>query len=242
MLERNPVLRIIDLKKSFGHKKVLNDMSLEIYENEILLIMGRSGCGKSTLFKILLGFMKPDSGHLWYKNFDLSTKSKIFKREVGFVSQENSFYEKLTVNENLKFYASLYKVSSKDINRRINMLLDFVKLSGNENVLAGKLSGGMKRRLEFAISLVHNPRILILDEPFTGLDLQLKKDLWTLVNKVKASGVTIIIASHLIKESQEYIDRAVYVSEGRVKKIFETSEINNGHDDLEKEFLLEVRG
>lgn len=237
---RQVLIDINGIEKYFFSQKVLENLNLKIYENEILVIFGKSGSGKSTLLKILLGFYPPNSGNILLGGKNLLSKPKIIRSIVGYVSQENSFYEKLSVKENLKFFGKLYGVKSREIEQRINYLLSLVKLDYAKDILAENISGGMKRRLEFAISLIHNPKILILDEPFTGIDIELREELWRVIENIKKSSVTVVISTHLINSAGRHCDRAVILSN---KKIISEIDLTNipASYDLEKYFLDEVR-
>lgn len=215
-----PIIKFKNITKVFNHQTVLYDLSLDIFANEIVVLLGRSGCGKSTLLKILIGFYPPDEGNIYYNTYNLTRNYERIRSIAGYVSQENSFYEKLTVEENLRFFASLYHVNRKVLNERIDELLALVNLTSAKKVLADKISGGMKRRLEFAIALIHDPKLLILDEPFTGLDIKIRDELWNVVKKIKSSGVTIIISTHLLHSSQKNCDRVVILNKNKVVENF----------------------
>jgi ABC-2 type transport system ATP-binding protein len=204
------------IAKKFGNKTIINNLDLNINRDEIIALVGKSGSGKSTLFKIFLGLYKPDLGKIIYDGEDLVNNPKKIQHIVGFVSQENSFYEQLSVIENLVFFANLYHVSKLDISHRSDYLLKLVNLFDVQNMLALKLSGGMKRRLEFAISLIHNPSILILDEPFTGLDIQICDDLWEVINDIKYQGVTVIVSTHILSTAQKHVQRVVFLHDKKI--------------------------
>lgn len=233
-INKNILITFKHISKSFGNQKVLTDLNFDIYRHEIVGILGRSGCGKSTLLKILLGFYNPDSGMILHENMNLVTELKKIRKIVGFVSQENSFYEKLTVKENLIFYSKLYGVSKEDRVHRIDYLLNMVKLTNNQNKLAQNLSGGMKRRLEFAISLVHNPEILILDEPFNGLDIQISDEIWAVIENIKSSGVTVLLVTHILTSAQKHCDRVVFMGDGKI--IHQLDNIKLNPINLENKF------
>lgn len=215
-----PLLEIKEVSKSFGGKKVLDNLSLELYPGEIVGLVGRSGCGKSTLIKILVGYYTPDGGRILFNGRDVTRHFSKVKEIVGYTTQENSFYEKLTVYENMVYYSNLYNVSFRARKERINYLLKSVELYNSKDILAGNISGGMKRRLDFAISLLHNPKLVILDEPTTGLDPILVENFWKIVTEiVKEQKITVLVSSHLLSEVKEYCDKAAFVSGGRVKEI-----------------------
>ncbi len=231
------VLEFKNVRKIFRSTTVLNECSFQINQNSIVAILGKSGTGKSTIIKLLLGLYKPERGEIFYEGKKLDYSNKNFSRAVGYVSQENSFYEKLSVQENLNFFGKLYGVSKKDIEYRSEKLLELVKLIGAKYTIAEKLSGGMKRRLEFAISLIHNPHLLILDEPFAGLDIEIREELWNVLDKIKKSNVTIIIITHLLSSVQKHADKALILHKFNIKKEIKFP----SNYDLERVFLEEVQ-
>lgn len=238
-MDKKTIIKLENISKYFKKSGILENLSLEIREKEIIALLGKSGCGKTTFLKILIGFYKPDKGVIFYHGKNLYRDLNTIKKITGFVTQENSFYEKLTVQENLKFFASLYNVSSKNIRVRIAYLLNLVKLSAFRHTVCSQLSGGMKRRLEFAISLMHNPLILILDEPFTGLDIKIRDELWEVVKHIRDSGVTIVVSTHLILSAQRNADRVLILHDRTIKKDFllKEEELRQSGFNLEREFL-----
>ena len=235
---KEPILEFKNVRKIFKNSTVLNDCSFKINPEEIIAILGKSGTGKSTIIKLLLGLYKPEKGEIYFEGKKINYDNKEFSKSVGYVSQENSFYEKLTVQENLNFFGKLYNVSKKDIQYRSKELLDLVKLTSSKHTISEKLSGGMKRRLEFAISLIHNPHILILDEPFAGLDIELREELWYVLERIKAANVTVIIITHLLSSVQKHGDRALILHNFNIK---EDIILKHNRIDLEKKFLEVVQ-
>lgn len=237
--KKEPIICFRQIYKKFKKQNILNNLNIDIYKNEIIGLLGTSGSGKSTFLKIFTGFYKADNGIIYYNKKNIGKKNLEIRKIIGFVSQENSFYEKLTVEENLIFFAKLYKLNNKQIKTKITELLDLVHLSDSKKTMSSNLSGGMKRRLEFAIGLIHNPKILILDEPLTGLDVELKKSLWDVIEKIRQTNVTIIISSHLIHSLQEHASRILILHNGKIyKNLLLTSHTRNRNlFDLEKTFL-----
>lgn len=226
-------LSIQGVSKSFGSNQVLNKLDLDAKGKDIIGLIGKSGCGKSTLLKILVGYHKPDAGQILLNNKNISEDIMQLRRTVGYTTQENSFYEKLSVVENMNYYANLYQIPEKTKKQRINHLLTQVGLIKHKDTLAGNISGGMKRRLDFAISLIHNPSILILDEPTAGLDPLLIEQFWRLVKEVSSEEDKIVImSSHILSEIETYCTKAAVVNDGKVIKMIEHSKMT----DLEKQF------
>ncbi|MDP2749712.1 MAG: ABC transporter ATP-binding protein [Nanoarchaeota archaeon] len=235
---RQPLINIEKVSKSFGKKKVLDNLTISINEGEILGLLGRSGCGKSTLIKILVGYHKADSGRIIFNGKEVSGNFNEVKKLVGYTTQENSFYEKLTIQENMNYYAQLYSVDKKHIQARINKLLKDVKLDSHKDTLAGDISGGMKRRLDFAISLLHEPKLVILDEPTTGLDPILVDNFWGIIRATaKEQKITVLISSHMLTEIEQNCDRAAIIADGKIRTIID---IKKGID-LETQFRKSVK-
>lgn len=222
MEKTKTLLELKKVKKFFGNKIVLNDVTLTIKKGEILGIIGTSGGGKSTLFKILLGYYKADAGEILFQGKSILKKQKTFKKIVGYTTQDDSFYKKLTVFENMDYYASLYGVHlrGKGLKEHITSLLKLVQLEQHQKTIVEKMSGGMRRRLNFAISLIHDPEILILDEPTTGLDPLLVQQFWKVIEDVNKRGKTIIITSHIFPELEEHCNNVAILHKGRIVEIF----------------------
>ncbi len=218
---RDVILQCKDLEKSFGRRKVLDGLSIDIHRNETLGLIGRSGGGKSTFLKCLIGYHSSDAGKIIIDGQDISRNVQELRKKFGYTTQENSFYEKLTVRENMKYYAHLYDLPRGEINGRIQELLRSVELESHARTIAQRLSGGQRRRLDFAISLLHKPSILILDEPTTGLDPLLVEQFWNVVNTIKKEGNTIIVSSHILSELAINCDRIAVFQSGRITQILE---------------------
>jgi ABC-2 type transport system ATP-binding protein len=232
-------LKIDNVSKSFKSNVVLKGLSLSAKSGDIIGLIGKSGCGKSTLLKVLVGYHKPDSGEILLDGNDISREKMHLRKLVGYVTQENSFYEKLSVIENMRYYANLYDVPFFKRRDRITALLEKVGLYEHRKTLAGNISGGMKRRLDFAIALVHNPSILILDEPTAGLDPLLIEQFWQIVHEVVAEEQKIVLmSSHILSEIEKYCSKAAVMHKGTIVKVLQKSEMKN----LEDKFRKLVRG
>lgn len=221
------LISLKNISKSFGTNNVLNNISFDINAGQVIALLGRSGCGKSTLIKILVGFYATDSGQI---EFLLKNHGEL-KKIVGYTTQENSFYEKLTVYENMQYYANLYGCYDE---RRINTILKDVKLYDAKDSSAESISGGMKRRLDFAISLVHNPKFIILDEPTTGLDPALVENFWDIVLTIsKNQNISVLVTTHILSEVSNHCDRALFMKKGTITKDITITKNTN----IEKEFM-----
>jgi ABC-2 type transport system ATP-binding protein len=229
---------IIELKgvsKSFGKNRVLNSIDLEIPKGKITGIIGASGEGKSTILKMMVSFYKPSSGKVLYSGENVMSNLQDIKKNFGLSIEEGSFYENLTVKENLIHFGKLYHVERKVLKRRVKGLAYFVGLENAFNVLAGNLSLGMKKRLDLACSLVHKPSVLILDEPTADLDPLLRKQFLHLIKKINSHGTTIVLTTQLMSEVEEICDKVAIlcnekiVEEGslsKIKKKYNTNDMN----------------
>ncbi len=222
-----PLLKIESLSKSYGRKQILRDISLDIHSGEIIGIIGASGTGKTTFLNCLVGFIKADSGDVLFKEPGLlGTETVIyksvykqqrkFKRVYGFASQIPSFYEKLTVKENVMYFGSLYDLSRDTLNTNVNTLLKLMNLNNASYILGKNLSGGMERRLDIACALVHNPQLLILDEPTADLDPILRNNIWDLLKQINKKGTTILLSSHHLNELETLCTSIVILKDGTV--------------------------
>lgn len=223
-IKRNSgIIECKGISKRYNQNKVLVDLDLSIKENEIFGIIGMSGSGKSTLLNIMIGFLAPESGEVLYKTpqgmMGISKSPKLIKTLIGFAPQDPSFYPKLTAQENLEYFATMYGLSRLEINRNISELLNLVNLSKFKDLLAMELSFGMQKRLGIACALVHKPKVLLLDEPTADLDPILRRETWELLDKVNKRGTTILIASHLLDELEGQCDRIAVLHDGKFSQI-----------------------
>ena len=215
-------IKFIDIKKAFNKKVVFENVNLEIKQKEIFGIIGMSGSGKTTLLNTLIGFYTPDAGDiLFYSKIDNEYKSVFnslpeVRRTFGFATQVPSLYPKLTVKENLAYFSTLHRIPKQIAENNISVLLDITELSSEKNQLVQNLSEGMKKRLSIACALIHNPSILLLDEPTADLDPLLRKEIWRLVERVHRSGTTIIMASHFLDELEAICHRVAVIHNGRI--------------------------
>ena len=232
----DPILKIENIDKSFGRKQVLSNMTLDVKPGEIMGIIGASGSGKTTLLNTIVGFIKPDRGKILFKQPKLVGPSnviyksvydeeRVFKNIYGFAAQVPSFYEKLTVRENLTYFGVLYGLSKETLQANVNTLLKLMDLENSSYILGKNLSGGMERRLDIACALVHNPQILILDEPTADLDPVLRNNIWNLIEKINSKGTTVILSSHHLNELETLCSRIAIIKEGRILEIGTAEEL-----------------
>ncbi|WP_213513783.1 ABC transporter ATP-binding protein [Paenibacillus montaniterrae] len=201
------------VSKHFASQQVLHDIDLEVRSGEILGLLGPSGAGKSTLVKQFAGLEVPSSG----QNVVMGHKmpSLHVMQQIGYMAQADALYSELTAKENLDFFAALYKLSKKQRRRRIAEVLAIVNLQEHANKLVSSYSGGMKRRLSLAAALLHEPELLILDEPTVGIDPVLRKQIWQTFHDLKQAGKTIIVTTHVMDEAEK-CDRLGMIRDGKL--------------------------
>ncbi|MBR9676835.1 ABC transporter ATP-binding protein [Candidatus Woesearchaeota archaeon] len=234
------ILLMENVFKQFGENIVLNGVNLNIQSGELFGIIGMSGTGKTTLLNTIIGFVNPDKGDVRFKvehlldyageeeNYRSVFKNpKQAKKIFGFAAQNPSVYDKLTPEENLDYFGALYDLP-KDI-RRTNsrILLKLMGLFEHRDTLAGNLSGGMKKRLDIACALIHDPKILILDEPTSDLDPILRKQMWELIKKINEKGTTILISSHFLDEIEHLCDRVGILSNNQITNVGTPAQLKN---------------
>jgi len=211
--------KIIEIKKisrTFGEFKALNDVSLDIEKGTIFGLLGPNGAGKSTLIKVLSCQMRPTTGSAFISGLDVVSDKKYVLSIIGVVPQENSFYDELTVTENLRYFGSLYGVAVIDIKKRSHRVLEMLQLTDKSLSRASTLSGGMKTRLNIACALIHKPEVLILDEPSVGLDPVSRRALWDTIREVNREGTTILITTHYMEEADLLCSRILIMHRGNI--------------------------
>ncbi|MDJ0726054.1 MAG: ABC transporter ATP-binding protein [Prochloraceae cyanobacterium] len=207
------MLTIKNLKKNYGKRAVIKDLNLEIKAGEIYGLLGANGAGKTTTINIICNLIEADSGTIEINNKKVSQGTKKY---VGVAPQENLLYKNLSCQENLKFYGRIYGLDGKKCDRRIAETLAAVNLSDRAKTPVESLSGGMKRRINIAIALIHEPKLVILDEPTTGLDIETRYEIWQLIEDLKKQGTTILLTTHLLDEAQRLCDRIGIIKEGKI--------------------------
>lgn len=214
-----PFIQFQNIMKSFGKNNVLSGVSLDIPYGERFGIIGVSGSGKSTLLNILIGFLRADQGAVYYNLRDVLREKKEVRKTFGFAAQDGSFYSDLTVIENLRYFGILYGMSKVDIEKRAKGLLSLVGLTEATDTLGKNLSRGMQKRLDIACAMIHEPKVLILDEPTEDLDPMMRKDILLLIKKINERGTTIIITSHLLSEIEVTCTKIAILHGGKIIEI-----------------------
>ncbi len=209
------LIEAVDLVKTFDKKDAVSGISLGVREGEFIALLGPNGAGKTTTVNMLSGLSKPTSGRIYYNSKPFTAEDISLKKQIGVVPQHNNVDRDLTVAENLRVHCKLFDIN--DEKKAIERALEFSGLTGHMDKTADKLSGGMKRRLVIARALLHNPRVLFLDEPTTGLDASVRRNIWDFVRTVnKQQGCTVILTTHYIEEAEVLADRVIIIDRGKI--------------------------
>ena len=223
------IIEISELSKSFGEVKAVDGLSFKIKEGELFAFLGTNGAGKSTTINIMCGQLKKDSGVVIIDGENIDNGSDKIKRELGVVFQSSVLDMPLSVYENLKSRAALYGIVGEEFKNRLSDLSKILEFSDLLNRNVGKLSGGQRRRIDIARALIHRPKILILDEPTTGLDPQTRKLIWNVISSLrKSEGMTVLLTTHYMEEAAE-ADYVVIIDNGRLAAEGTPLELKNAY-------------
>jgi len=210
------MIQVEDLQKSYGSLRAVDGISLEVPEGELFGFLGPNGAGKTTTLSMISGLLKPDHGRVSIAQIDVWSSPKAAKRLLGLVPQDLALYEELSARENLMFWGSLFDLPRSQLKANIDLWLDRVGLKDRAKEPVSKFSGGMKRRLNLAIGLVHNPRVVLLDEPTVGIDPQARKNILDIVRDIAKEGTTILFTTHHLEEAESLCDRIAIMDHGRI--------------------------
>jgi ABC-2 type transport system ATP-binding protein len=241
------MLQIKNLNKSFGKRKVLDNLNLEIKPGEIYGLLGANGAGKTTTINIICNLIKADSGIIKINGELISEKTK---KIIGIAPQENLLYKTLTCQENLNFYAQIYGLGKQERMRQVQTSLAAVNLLDRAKSPVETLSGGMQRKMNIAVALVHQPKLLILDEPTTGLDIEARYEIWNLIQQLKNQGMTILLTTHLLDEAQRLCQSIGILQAGKIiaegsllelRKLIPAQEIIFLKTELEEQAIARIQ-
>jgi len=207
------VIDVQGLSKSFGGRTVVRDVGIQVRRGEICGFLGPNGSGKTTTIRMLCGLLTPDAGEGRCLGYDIRREAPRIKREVGYMTQKFSLYEDLSIRENLDFVARMYDMPERGA--AVGRTLEQLGLAGRQRQLAGSLSGGWKQRLALAACILHNPRLLLLDEPTAGVDPKARREFWDQIHRLAAEGLTVLVSTHYMDEA-ERCHKIAYIAYGRL--------------------------
>ena len=235
MVDSASSVEVEKLVKRFGDFVAVDRIDLEVRKGEVFGFLGPNGAGKSTTIRMLCGLLKPTSGRALVAGFDVSSEPEAVRQNIGYMSQKFSLYNDLTVIENLRLFAGLYSVPSRELQGRIEWALAMANLKGQENLITGTLPGGWKQRLALGCAVLHKPPVIFLDEPTSGVDPITRRQFWELIHQMAGEGVTVFVTTHYMEEA-EYCNRLALIFRGRIVALGTPSELKR--DSMKGELLL----
>jgi len=217
--DRITIMNIVaeKLSKKYGQKYAVNNISLEIPKGATIGLLGPNGSGKTTMIKMLTGQLPPSSGKVEYDGISIKDIGKDINNKIGIMPQEVVVWDHLNIEENLDFTGKLFNMNKDDLESRKKMLIDRLKLSSELKTLARNLSGGFRRRLNLAISIMHNPQIIFLDEPTPGVDPQSRRAMWDFIYEIREDqDYTILLTDHYLDEAEKVCDKIIIIDHGEI--------------------------
>jgi ABC-2 type transport system ATP-binding protein len=211
-----PMIEVERLSKSFGSLQAVDEVSLEVRDGEIFGLLGPNGAGKTTTINMICGVLRPDAGRVTVDGHDIWLEPRRVKQALGVVPQEIVVYEDLTARDNLAFWGSLYGLGGAELKRRIDEILSRVGLAERARERVKQFSGGMKRRLNLCMGLLHRPKFLLLDEPTVGIDPQARLNILEVIRDVASAGTTVLYTTHYMDEAEELCDRIAIIDHGKI--------------------------
>jgi drug efflux transport system ATP-binding protein len=215
---RTPIITVSHMVKKFGDFVANDDLSFEVFQGEIFGFLGANGAGKTTAIRILCGLSYPTSGKITVAGFNIYTQRELIKKNIGYMSQRFSLYEDLSVVENIRLYAGIYGLKPAVIKLKTEELLEKLNMKEISRTLVREIPLGWKQKLAFSVAVIHNPRIVFLDEPTGGVDPITRRQFWELIFEASDSGITAFITTHYMDEA-EYCDRVSIMAEGKIEAL-----------------------
>ena len=212
------VIKTKELTKRFGDFVAVDKITFEVHKGEIFGFLGANGAGKTTAMRMLCGLSRPSSGEAIVAGIDVYHKPEEIKKNIGYMSQKFSLYEDLTVLENIKFYAGIYGLTDKQIKDKCDELVEKLGLHKQVNILVKSLPLGWRQKLAFSVAIVHQPKVVFLDEPTGGVDPSTRKQFWDMIYEASESGITIFVTTHYLDEA-EYCDRVCIMVDGKIEAL-----------------------
>lgn len=217
-MKNENAIHVTGLTKTFGAFTAVNAISFEVKKGEIFGFLGANGAGKTTAMKMLIGILAPSAGQATVAGFDVHTESEAIKRNIGYMSQKFALYDDLTVRENITFFGGIYGLSRKWIQEKSKQLIEDLSLGTAEKSLVGSLPLGWKQKLAFSVAMLHDPKIVFLDEPTGGVDPITRRQFWEMIYKAAHTGTTLFVTTHYMDEA-EYCNRVSIMVNGKIEAL-----------------------
>ena len=228
MSQPENIINVKNLVKKFGSFVANDNLSFQVKKAEIFGFLGANGAGKTTAIKILCGLSAPTSGEIEVAGYDVYTQTNLIKKNIGYMSQKFSLYEDITIKENFRFYGGIYGLSKSKINERIAFFLKKLKLESAKDELISSLPLGWKQKIAFSVAIMHDPKIVFLDEPTGGVDPVTRRQFWEMIYEASHNGITVFVTTHYMDEA-EYCNRVSIMVDGRIDAL-------NTPENLKKQY------
>lgn len=240
-MEKEKVIEVEGLVKKFGSFVANDHLTFDVFKGEIFGFLGANGAGKTTAIRILCGLSRPTSGRVTVAGID-SSRPEAIKKRIGYMSQRFSLYEDLTVTENIELYGGIYGMTMKEIRPRTVMLLKKLNFTEYGDILIKSLPLGLRQKLAFAVAVFHDPEIVFLDEPTSGVDPITRRQFWEMIYETASRGITVFVTTHYMDEA-EYCDRVTIMSEGRIVALDSPASLRSmyGTSSIEELFVKITR-
>lgn len=237
------IIQVSELTRVFGDFTAVDRISFEVGRGEIFGFLGANGAGKTTAIRMLTGLLIPTSGQATVAGFDVFTRSESIKKNIGYMSQKFSLYDDLTVAENMRFYGGIYGLCTRHIRAKIDELLERLELTAVRNRLIGDLPLGWKQKIAFSTAVIHDPAIVFMDEPTSGVDPITRRQFWDLIYEASERGTTVFVTTHYMDEA-EYCDRVSIMVDGRIEALDTPGRLKKSFDarNVEEVFVKLARG
>lgn len=241
-MSENNIIEVRNLVKKFGDFTANDNLSFDVRKGEIFGFLGANGAGKTTAIKVLCGLSYPTSGEIKIDGLDVYTQRDLIKKRIGYMSQKFSLYDDLTIKENIRFYASIYGMSRRDIKIRTEELLERLNISHAKNRLISDIPLGWKQKLAFSVAVFHSPVLVFLDEPTGGVDPITRRQFWELIYESASKGITVFVTTHYMDEA-EYCDRVSIMVDGRIEALDTPDGLKNTYksNDINEVFIKLAR-
>ncbi len=242
-MKNENIIQVENLSKIFGDFTAVNKITFNVKQGEIFGFLGANGAGKTTAMKMLIGISKPSSGEAKVANFDVYKNPEDIKKNIGYMSQKFALYDDLTVKENSTFFGGIYGLTRSRIKEKTTLLIDELGLQDVANELVGSLPLGWKQKLSFSVALLHDPKIIFLDEPTGGVDPITRRQFWEMIYKTAHNGTTVFVTTHYMDEA-EYCDRVSIMVDGKIEALDTPKKLKEQFkvDSMNDVFLKLARG